>query len=264
MLAAAGDSRSWHALYMSKPVPDDGQFFKLPWFKPSAFRWTPEHAREGLIRVYGSTDYAVSEGSGDWTNHLIFGVDPDDDLHILDLWRGRTTPDIWVDALLDLVAKWGLRTVAEEKGGLASAVRPFLLKRIRERRVYFELVSLSSVEDKMTRALAIHGRMAMGMVRWPKGAPWYPTAEAECLAFPAGKHDDIVDCLSLAGRLLAGMGKGSNPLPEPRAMKGITVEATGDPLTPVRYVYPVTFDEMLAAHEVEQAQRRRYPHRRRA
>ena len=29
MLAAAGDSRSWHALYQSRPVPADGQFFKL-------------------------------------------------------------------------------------------------------------------------------------------------------------------------------------------------------------------------------------------
>ena len=75
MLAAAGDTRSWHALYQSRPVPDDGQFFKLDWFKASGFRWTPEHAREGLIRVYGATDYAVSEGSGDWTVHLIFGVD---------------------------------------------------------------------------------------------------------------------------------------------------------------------------------------------
>ena len=263
-LAANGDSRTWHAHHMSRPVPEDGQFFKSEWFKPSPFRWTPEHARQGLIRVYGASDYAVSEGTGDWTVHLIFGVDPDDRLHILDMWRGRTSSDKWIDGLLDLVAKWKPHTVAEEAGGLAKAVRPLVWKMSRERRIYFELVSLPSVEDKMTRAQSIHGRMAMGMVFWPKDALWFSTAESECLNFPAGKHDDIVDCLSLAGRLLASISRGAKPLPEPRIMRGVTVEATGNPLTPVRYVYPCTFDELIEEHEADQAKRRRHPYRRRA
>ena len=156
------------------------------------------------------------------------------------MWRGRTSSDIWVDALLDLVAKWGVRTVAEEKGGLASAVRPFLLKRIRERQTYFELVSLSSVEDKIDARSVNprpHGAWAWSAGRKrPRGTR--PRRRNVSLSPPPGTTM-LSTALSLAGRLLAGMSKGSKPLPEPRAMRGITVEATGDPLTPVRYVYPV-------------------------
>ena len=137
MLAAAGDSRSWHALYQSKPVPADGQFFKLDWFKASAFRWTPEHAREGLIRVYGATDFAVTEGSRATGRFISFsGSIPEDDLHILDMWRGRTTSGYsGSTGCLILWRSGGRGSVAEEKGGLASAVRPFLAQAYsRERR----------------------------------------------------------------------------------------------------------------------------------
>jgi phage terminase large subunit-like protein len=32
--------------------------------------------------------------------------------------------------------------------------------------------------------------------------PWLPDLKAELLAFPRGRHDDIVDALGLAGQLL--------------------------------------------------------------
>ena len=148
VLTGSGDTRSWHALYQSKPIADDGEFFKSEWFKRSVVKWMPDHGREGWIRIYGATDYAASEGTGDWTTHLIFGIDPEDDMHILDLWRGRTTADVWVDRLLDLVDKWAPLGVAEEKGGLASMVRPFLIKRANERRVNLRLSPLPSTSGQ--------------------------------------------------------------------------------------------------------------------
>ena len=46
----------------------------------------------------------------------------------------------------------------------------------------------------------------------PEKASWYPAFRSELLNFPAGKHDDICDCLGLIGQLLDRMGKGT-PLP---------------------------------------------------
>jgi phage terminase large subunit-like protein len=34
----------------------------------------------------------------------------------------------------------------------------------------------------------------------PAGAEWLPDMRAELLAFPHGKHDDIVDALGLCGQ----------------------------------------------------------------
>jgi phage terminase large subunit-like protein len=47
--------------------------------------------------------------------------------------------------------------------------------------------------------------MALGKVYFPRNAPWVQTLVAQMLAFPAGKHDDGVDVLSLFGRLLDQM-----------------------------------------------------------
>jgi hypothetical protein len=41
--------------------------------------------------------------------------------------------------------------------------------------------------------------MSMGMVRFPKFAPWWEKAEAEMLAFDTGTHDDFVDALAHVG-----------------------------------------------------------------
>ena len=47
----------------------------------------------------------------------------------------------------------------------------------------------------------------------PAAAPWAATVESELLKFPAGAHDDIVDTLSLIGRMIAGLETGTTPSP---------------------------------------------------
>lgn len=45
--------------------------------------------------------------------------------------------------------------------------------------------------------------MEGGQVAWPADADWRDTLETELLAFPHGRHDDIVDCLAYAATELA-------------------------------------------------------------
>jgi hypothetical protein len=52
------------------------------------------------------------------------------------------------------------------------------------------------------------------------GAVWLPDLRAELLAFPHGKHDDIVDALGLCGQLMDKFARGhvprkAEPSPEP-------------------------------------------------
>ena len=56
--------------------------------------------------IYGASDYAVTADGGDWTVHVVIGMDPDDRLWLLDLWRGQTASDVWIEAFCDMVRQW--------------------------------------------------------------------------------------------------------------------------------------------------------------
>jgi hypothetical protein len=45
------------------------------------------------VTCYGASDYAVTDGGGDYTEHGIFAVDPLGTVYIIDWWRGQTVSD---------------------------------------------------------------------------------------------------------------------------------------------------------------------------
>lgn len=193
-------ARNWSALYQQRPAPEEGDFFKKEWIK--YYDEIPER-----LRIYGASDYAVTEGDGDYTVHLVAGVDEYDDIYIIDLWRKQTSSDVWVEKLLDFArihkpAIWG-----EESGQIIRSLDPFILKRQRERKIYFCREQFTSTADKPTRAQSIRARIAMGKVKFPKNATFMAELLTEMLTFPAGRNDDQVDCLSLLGRMLDDMQK---------------------------------------------------------
>lgn len=207
-------TRIWQAMYQSNPIAESGDFFQDDWFKPSDRQWTPADVKAGLLRCYGATDAAVSKGGGDWTVHIVVGVDPQDRIHVVDLWRGQETSDVWVDKMLELGVKWSVHGWAEERGQISNAVDPLIRKRMIETQRFFRRIAFSVSKDKTTRALTIQGRMSAGVVFWPVGANWYQQAKNELLRFDAGKFDDVPDALSLIGRLLNRMVPGMFP-PDP-------------------------------------------------
>ena len=67
----------------------------------------------------------------------------------------------------------------------------------------------------------------------PARVPWLPDLKAELLAFPRGRHDDIVDALGLAGQLLDMWAPGGMPKLEPDAFRP-------RPLTMSHYTHGLT------------------------
>lgn len=187
--------RDWSALYQQRPTPDEGAYFKRDWF-----RWYTEKPKQ--LRIYGASDYAVTDGGGDWTVHLVVGVDPDDNVYVLDLWRGQTTSDQWVQAWLDMVRLHKPLMWVEEQGQIIKSIGPFIDKRMREERVYCRREQVASAHDKPTRSRSIQARTSMGKVYLPEKAPWVNDFVSELLMFPAGKHDDMVDTYGLIGRMI--------------------------------------------------------------
>jgi predicted phage terminase large subunit-like protein len=130
--------------------------------------------------------------------HVVFGVDHLNNLYLLDLWRGQTAADQWVEAFCDLVQKYRPLEWAEELGQIRSGIGPFLDKRMRQRRLHVNRTPFPTRGDKAVRARSIQGRMALDGLFYPKNAPWVSDWLAELLNFPASKHDDQVDAMGLA------------------------------------------------------------------
>lgn len=196
-LSNAGRARDWSALYQQRPSPESGDYFKREWIRPVAKMPPRDH-----LRVYMGSDYAVTADGGDYTVHVVMGLDLDGRLWLLDLWRGQASSDVWVEAFCDLVKQWQPIGAAEETGQIRAGIGPFLDRRMRERKAYVARKQFPTRGDKSVRAQSIRGRMALEGLHIPADAEWRADLEAEMMAFPAGKHDDQVDALGLVGQLL--------------------------------------------------------------
>lgn len=182
--------RDWSALYQQRPSPDEGTFFQRAWFKT----WTD---RPKDLAIYGTSDYAVTDGGGDYTVHRLWGVDPAGGLYRLGGWRDRTSSDVWIERQIDLIKEHKPFAWFGEAGVIQKAIEPMLVRRMRERNAHCRLEWMPSIHDKPTRARGFQARAAMGQVWFEQGAEI-----DEFLRFPAGANDDDVDCASLIGRAL--------------------------------------------------------------
>lgn len=181
--------RDFQALYMGRPTPPEGAFFRRSHFigyKPS------ELPRE--MRHYLSGDLALSpEIDRDKTCIGHWGLDQNDTLWLLpDLFWERKAADEVVENLIQYGKDFPVFTFFGEKGQIQKAVGPFLEKRMQEEGIYFGIELFPTTGNKGARASSFRGRMAQGKVRFPTFAPWWPEFLQVMLKF-TGSGDDAED-----------------------------------------------------------------------
>lgn len=191
-------TRDWSALYQQSPAPDEGLYFRR-----EMFNWYDELPKH--LRYYGASDYAVTANDGDYTVHGVGGLDPDENLYIVEIWRAQTESNIWIDVLCELIKRYKPLDWAEEQGQILKSLGPFIDRRMRELKAYCKRTQFTSVTDKPTRARSFQAFCAMGKVYLPRNAPWLADFLRELLSFPAGATDDQVDFVSLLGRMIDKM-----------------------------------------------------------
>lgn len=186
--------RDWSALYQQEPAPEEGTFFQRSWFKRHS-------AIPHNVSRYLCSDYAVTEGKGDYTEFGLFAIAPDNTIYVEDWWHGQTSSDTWIERELDMIEAHSPFCAFGEAGVIQKAIEPMRTRRMHERGVYCRTEWMPSIADKPTRARSIQARAAMGLISLPEG-PMGDRILNQLLAFPAGKHDDAVDVLSMMGRVI--------------------------------------------------------------
>jgi predicted phage terminase large subunit-like protein len=141
----------------------------------------------------------------------VVGVDFNNRMFLLDIWRQQASSAVWIEAFCDLVRKWHPSFWAEEKTQITSGIGPFLAKRMIERQAYVAREQFPTRFDKAVRCQSFRGRCELQGLYVPAAAPWLSDLKAELLAFPSGKHDDVVDALGLVGQLLDKFSPGMKP-----------------------------------------------------
>ncbi len=192
-------SYAFSALYQQRPVPRDGGLFKRKWFgrvvdaAPKGLRW---------CRAY---DLAVStKTTADYTASFRCALDNNGDLYIADGFRGRLAYPEQYRCVVE-------RMAAEERTshGIEEALHGLALLQDLKREKSLSRYPLKGIKadtDKVTRALAWASRAEAGQVVLVHG-PWMDEFLEEVCRFPDGRHDDQVDAVSLAVRMLSDQGK---------------------------------------------------------
>src|SRR5690606_8030314 len=111
-------TRDWSALYQQSPAPDEGLYFKR-----EMFNWYDELPKH--LRYYGASDYAVTADGGDYTVHGIGGLDPDENLYIVEVWRNQTESNVWIDVFCEMIKRFKPQDWAEEQGQILKSLGPF-------------------------------------------------------------------------------------------------------------------------------------------
>lgn len=186
-------ARDWNSLYQQNPIPDEGDYFKSSWFQE--YEKLPEN-----LRMYGASDYAVTDGGGDYTEHGVAGIDGNNNLYLVDWYKKQASADVWIESQCDLIVKHSPHCWFGEAGPIRRSIEPFLNQRMQARQAYCRIEWLASIADKPTRARPFQALASMGKVFIPRNAPWRGELMNQVLRFPAAKNDDGVDVLSLFGR----------------------------------------------------------------
>ena len=97
------------------PVVTDNAFFDITQINRHQQSATPRN-----LTLYAASDYATKDDAGDWTVHIVVGVDANQELWVVDLWRAQTQADVWVESAIDLMKLWRPVRWFEENSGHSS------------------------------------------------------------------------------------------------------------------------------------------------
>jgi predicted phage terminase large subunit-like protein len=180
------------ANYLNEPFSSENQLFKPEMFK----YWNSRP--EGLY-VGMAIDLAISEArTADSTAIVVLGMDKEWKLYVLDYIKGQWRPSEVVKNVFDMQAKWHPHSLGMETNGFQKTLKLACEEEMRKRKNYFpiEEIKTGPERSKENRIKSLEPFYRNGNIfhaAWMKGKDM----EIELQTFPKGKHDDVIDSMSM-------------------------------------------------------------------
>jgi len=185
----------WMAQYQQEPTSESNAIIKREWWNT----WPREKPPSVDFIIMAMDTAFEKKTSADYSAAVIFGVFENDEdggqpnLILLNSWRERLEFPELKAKTLELYQEWEPDAVIIEKKASGAP----LIYELRRMGIPVQEFTPSKGNDKITRLNAIADIFASGKV-WSPEKRWAEEVIDEVASFPAGRNDDLVDCVSLA------------------------------------------------------------------
>lgn len=179
---------TFNAQYLQAPMPDTGNLLKRSWLQ----NYEIAPVSQPGDQVVQSWDTAMkATDTSDYSVCLTFLVRNKNQYYLTDLYRDRPEfPDLAKLVMLQAQKAKADAILIEDSASGTSLIQTV-------RRAGLQgVVAMKPTADKATRMYGQTPKLEAGSLFIPKSAPWLAEFLMEYLAFPKGRHDDQVDCLS--------------------------------------------------------------------
>lgn len=191
-----GGKYHFSAQYMNDPIDPESADFKDSQIKV----YDPTTPHPGSL--YLTIDPAISLGrDADYTAMIIAGMYANRRIRVVDYLHKRLMPSELVDEVFKMVQKWRLHRVGIETFAFQKTLKYDIQRKQRETGVFFSIDELGKrhsgkgeqVLSKEARIRRLQPYFEQGLVEIRSDMD---SLKDELLAFPRGKHDDLIDALS--------------------------------------------------------------------
>jgi predicted phage terminase large subunit-like protein len=182
--------------YLNNPIDPENADFKTEQIK----YYDPTTVHPGSL--YLTIDPAISLGrNADYSALVVAGMFSDRRIRVVDACHLRLIPSDLVDKIFELVKKWRLHRIGIETFAFQKTLKYDIQRQQRARGVFFSI-------DELGKRHSGHGEAVLSKeARIRRLQPYFEQGlveirldmsdlRDELLAFPRGRHDDLIDALS--------------------------------------------------------------------
>ena len=187
-------ARTFTSLYQQKPSPDEGDVFKVQWFK----RFKSVDLPAYVVKHFQS-DTAYGKEKSDNSSTLCYSL-YNNNLYIWDRHSVNLPFPEFIKSYKDFVYRNGVtpssKCYIEPKASGISSIQQLRTEKLPNGTSLNIISDRSPKEDKTTRAKAVSPIVESGRVYLLEGASWIESFLTEIRMFPNGSKDDDVDTLT--------------------------------------------------------------------
>lgn len=195
-----GNIEEFNREYRNKPIVAGAEYFLIR--NLVEWDWDPKTDPLSCYYKIMVVDPAVtSNNKADDTAIAVFGVDAEDEIHLLELFAEKIDAIDLETIIFSMRKKWMPEEIVMEKGVIKSAVLPFMEREMQRNNEWFNIEGIHAHADKIVRAKPMQARLKFQQIYVNKNIDERTKKKmyTQLTNFPKYKDDDIVDVFAYFG-----------------------------------------------------------------